>query len=1069
MLCTKETVKENGLNIWSLPEAGCSSEVDIIAVQGLGSHPFYTWVKKIPRASTSKVKERSRLWPFPRTRGDGSEEGGQDEVMWLRDLLPSELKNARIATYSYPSDWKNRDIKTTLRQCSEQFLNDLLHSRGHNKERQRPLILIGHSLGGLVIQQALVIAVHGKNYSDICESVTGIIFLGAPFRGSELAVYGEWFAKATGRNTELLGILKKDNSHIYDVSRDFWASYEKRDIVCYYENKDVEYGPWKQPVVDAQSASIQGKRPIYMNTGHSGLNKFDGADDENYMRLLPEIQRMVKDASSAMASMQSTTVSTGSTIQKRRYWVVPFGRNKQFVGRKSILEDLLARIPPSVEENNCQRTAIEGLGGVGKTQIALEAAFQVRDMHPDCSIFWVPALDVTSFENAYRKIGQELEVKGIDEDKADIKLLVREALNNESAGRWLMIIDNADDIELFFSNASLSEYLPSSYKGSILFTTRDHKATIDLSSTSVPIERLERDESHELLEKSLHEYQLQNTEATTKLLNFLEDLPLAIKQASAFMAKEGISTTEYLEFCQSSESDVINLLSEDFKDLHRYQQTPNPVVKTFSISFERISKCDPLAADYLRFISFLSEKDIPLSLLPPAAKLEARKAIGTLKGYGFITEQEERNTYDIHRLVRLSMLNWLTNTGGLQEWATKVFQQLANVFPWSNYANKSIWIGYLPHVQNLTKFLKNATNLATKETLLFKLGISLIHLGRYKEAEDMLRKALKLGGEMQGELDPIKLELVHDLGRVLYQQGRNEEAEKTLREALELRQATGEMSHRTVRNMRDLANTLANQERFKESEIMFGQALELIKEMLGTKRPDNNHLDTRTASVDNNTALVFYEEAEGLYQQAHQTDESLGIGVIFLMHDFAQMIRVQGRNEEAEQIHRQLLPLLRTSLGSDHPLAIHAMVELGRSLYQQGKSKSKEAVELLYQALDLRQKVLGEAHPHTLNTMYHLGIALYKQGDSKEAVKILRQTLDLEQKVLGEAHPHTLYTMYCLGAALYKQDGSKEAVNIFRQTLDLQQKVLGEAHPDTLHTREWVNFILGNENTDTND
>lgn len=127
---------------------------------------------------------------------------------------------------------------------------------------------------------------------------------------------------------------------------------------------------------------------------------------------------------------------------------MPFGRNKDFVGRESILAELLERILPGAEPDDCQRTAIEGLGGVGKTQIALEAAFRVREKHADCSVFWVPAVDVGSFENAYREIGRELKVKGIDEDKADVKALIKAALSRENAGRWLLIVDNADDVEL---------------------------------------------------------------------------------------------------------------------------------------------------------------------------------------------------------------------------------------------------------------------------------------------------------------------------------------------------------------------------------------------------------------------------------------------------------------------------------------------------------------------------------------------------------------------------------------------------------------------------------------------
>jgi len=165
--------------------------------------------------------------------------------------------------------------------------------------------------------------------------------------------------------------------------------------------------------------------------------------------------------------------------------MVPFRRNDRFVGRELILHQLLERIPPSANKDHCQWTVIEGLGGVGKTQIALEAAFRVRNEHPDCDIFWVPAVDVTSFENAYRDIGQKLKVQGIDEDKADVKALDKASLNRESTGSWFLIVDNADNVQLLFGDSGLSDYLPSSLKWSILFTTRNNDVTVGCVTASL--------------------------------------------------------------------------------------------------------------------------------------------------------------------------------------------------------------------------------------------------------------------------------------------------------------------------------------------------------------------------------------------------------------------------------------------------------------------------------------------------------------------------------------------------------------------------------------------------------
>jgi hypothetical protein len=107
--------------------------LSIIAVQGLGSHEFYTWVKKVQSQSAGKPKrfrDRAQFWKGKQRRGkDDSGDDGPVEYMWIRDYLVPMFKDARIATYSYKSDWKDRQVKTSLRECTEQFLNILKQHR----------------------------------------------------------------------------------------------------------------------------------------------------------------------------------------------------------------------------------------------------------------------------------------------------------------------------------------------------------------------------------------------------------------------------------------------------------------------------------------------------------------------------------------------------------------------------------------------------------------------------------------------------------------------------------------------------------------------------------------------------------------------------------------------------------------------------------------------------------------------------------------------------------------------------------------------------------------------------
>src|SRR5262249_40949703 len=152
---------------------------------------------------------------------------------------------------------------------------------------------------------------------------------------------------------------------------------------------------------------------------------------------------------------------------------VPLERNPNFVGRDVELDQLDEKL---FLESRCSRAALIGLGGVGKTQIALELAYRARDKYPECSIFWLPSMNSESLRRAYQETGRQLCIEGLRKENADVKRLVQHHLSQDSAGQWLMIFDNADDMGMWMGNTDsdgkgdslgLVDYLPSSSQGSI--------------------------------------------------------------------------------------------------------------------------------------------------------------------------------------------------------------------------------------------------------------------------------------------------------------------------------------------------------------------------------------------------------------------------------------------------------------------------------------------------------------------------------------------------------------------------------------------------------------------------
>ena len=175
--------------------------------------------------------------------------------------------------------------------------------------------------------------------------------------------------------------------------------------------------------------------------------------------------------------------------QSEALWIVPFQRNPWFVGRTSEVAQVDAMLS---SETRCERVAIVGLGGVGKTQIALEFAYQLRERQPNCSVFWIPVTNVESMLEAYLEISQQMQIPNIEKERADVQKLVQRRLSQECSGRWLLVFDNADDINIWTDKADNTagsnhriDYLPKSKHGSILFTTRSRNAATELAGKNV--------------------------------------------------------------------------------------------------------------------------------------------------------------------------------------------------------------------------------------------------------------------------------------------------------------------------------------------------------------------------------------------------------------------------------------------------------------------------------------------------------------------------------------------------------------------------------------------------------
>ncbi|RYP11613.1 hypothetical protein DL767_011567 [Monosporascus sp. MG133] len=660
--------------------------------------------------------------------------------------------------------------------------------------------------------------------------------------------------------------------------------------------------------------------------------------------------------------------------------MVPFEQNPSFTGRESELKSLRQML---FTGHQTAKVAITGLGGVGKTQLALELVYRIRSEHKNCSVIWIPATNKESLGQAYLNAAGQLGISGCEDDKADVKRLVRDHLSSENAGQWLLVFDNADDVGMWVSKSTpessrLIDCLPRSSYGSIIFTTRDKKTAVRLAGRNV-VEMSEMDEAggKQLLEKYLVDQDVLRSKGdATALLARLTYLPLAIVQAAMYINANGIGLGDYLSLLEEQEEDVIDLLSENFEDEGRYHDVMNPVATTWLISFEQIRQRDPLAADYLSFMACVDAKDIPQSLLPQGqSRKKEMDAMGTLQGYSFLAKRSANSAVNIHRLVHLATRNWLRKEGLLPGWTGRVIARLAEVLGDVGHDNRAAWRSYMPHAYYALGSRLTDEDDEDRLNLLSKYGICLHYDGRYREAEAPFERVMETYKRKLGADHPDTLANMANLASTYRSQGRWKEAEKLEVQVMESRKTKLGADHPdTLTIMANLASTYRSQGRWKEAEKLEVQVIKTSKTKLGADHPS-----TLTS-----------------------------------MANLASTYRNQGRWEEAEKLEVQVMETTKTKFGADHPDTLTSMANLASTYRYQGRWE--EAEELQAKELEICTRVLGPKHPDTLISMKNLAFIWKGKGRYEDALSLIQTCFDLRQQILGVGHPYTLSTLSTLKA-----------------------------------------------------
>ena len=695
---------------------------------------------------------------------------------------------------------------------------------------------------------------------------------------------------------------------------------------------------------------------------------------------------------------------------------VPHPRNPVFSGREELLGDLRKVLTQGSQAALSQPQAISGLGGIGKTQAAVEYAYRHRDDYR--AVLWSGAESRDALVSGFASAARLLELP--ESDEQDLGVVVQAAKRwLESNRGWLLILDNVEDLKL------IKEFVPSNSAGGVLLTTR-------LPATGTIAQRVEltkmdvEEGSLFLLRRAKIVAGAAPLEAAgeadralaAEIHGEVGGFPLALDQAGAFIEETPSSLAEYLELYRGGGKELRAARGELSPD------HPSVTV-TFSLAFEQVSKNSAAAADLVRLCAFLAADAIPEEVFREGAEhlgeelaraaaeplpfIEAVKEAGR---FSLVERNPADKTLAMHRLVQVVVRDEM-DAETRRVWAERAVNALNQAFPWSEYEN---W----GRCERLRSHGLAAAELVTSwcfdsraaGDLLGKLGRYLYDRGLYEEAEPLYQRSLAIREKALGSNHPSVATTLNNLAGLYESQGRYEEAEPLYERSLTISEKALGPDHPSVATtLNNLALLYESQGRYEEAEPLYERSLAIREKALGPEHPT-------VAVTLNNLALLYesqgrYEEAEPLYQRDLAISEkALGPDhpeVATTLNNLAELYRIQGRYEEAEPLCRRSLAIKEKALGPDHPSV--AMTLNNLALLYKSQGRYEEAEPLCRRSLAIKEKALGPDHPSVAMTLNNLALLYKSQGRYEEAEPLYQRSLAIKEKALGPNHPSVATTL----------------------------------------------------------
>jgi tetratricopeptide (TPR) repeat protein len=633
-------------------------------------------------------------------------------------------------------------------------------------------------------------------------------------------------------------------------------------------------------------------------------------------------------------------------------------RNPAFTGRDALLAELRAQLAADTSVAVVAH-ALYGLGGVGKTQLALEYAHRYAADYD--LVWWIPAENPVTISSTLASLGVKLDL----DPRVDPERLVAAVLEAlRGRGRWLLVFDNAEQ------PGDVAAFRPAGSGGHLLVTSRN--PAWGALGQSVRVDVLPHDQAVSLL---LRRSQSQDRASADQLALQLGDLPLALEQAAAYLEQTGMPLAAYLALFRRQQQALLQR--------GRAVAYQGQVDTTWRLSMKHVAQASPAGVELLRLCAFLAPEAIPLDLvadrpdLLPDALAEAaadgeagvQEAAGACYRYSLV--DRDVDGIRVHRLVQQVVRAELTDQHRqatinlaieLLDAALPLGEQVPNPERWSRFAQ------LLPHVLVATQHAQEAGVAQAKTMLLLRRTAAYLWWvrGEYAAARDIYYRILPLAQAVLGSDHPQMGWLLTDLGAVLRELGNPTEARVYLEQALTHRRPLRAPDPRADgTTLSYLGRTLHDLDDLTGARTALSQALATKRELLG--------------------------------------DDQAEVGSI--MGHLGEVLRHLGEFGEARILQERALAIKTASLGSNHPSVGRTVRNLGKLLHDLKDLNGAQAA--LKQALVVLEGALGPNHPHVGSTCWSLGLVLQDQGKPAQARKQMDRAYAILQATLGPDHDST--------------------------------------------------------------